>query len=251
MPDPRCLRHVVLCIAGMMGIAHATDAVESPGDVSALLGSAPSEESRDYVRSKQQFQLHTLLTEQRHPETMDLSRRIGADTVAGLQALFAVDRDVARTMDAVADDPARLQLLQQASQSMQRALRDGHRIYFYGTGSTGRLAETLESGLWRPFWQRAATQPFWPKIDAALPGIADRVRGEITGGDRALISSLEGFEDLQLIGRLQLLDHGIDTATWCSRSPRAAKPPPSSAPHCAAPKSTPTTLAHLVRLQQS
>ena len=27
------------------------------------------------------------------------------------------------------------------------------------------------------------------------------MRGEITGGDRALISSLEGFEDLQLIGR--------------------------------------------------
>jgi hypothetical protein len=31
----------------------------------------------------------------------------------------------------------------------------------------------------------------------------------MTGADRALISSLEGFEDLQLIGRRQLLDHGI------------------------------------------
>jgi hypothetical protein len=31
----------------------------------------------------------------------------------------------------------------------------------------------------------------------------------MTGADRALISSLEGFEDLQLIGRLQLQDHGI------------------------------------------
>ncbi len=211
MPDHRRLRHLVLCMAGMMGIAHASEAIEQTGSVPALLGIVPSEESRDYVQTKQQFQLHTLLTEQRHPETMDLSRRIGADTVAGLQALFAVDRDVARTMDTVADDPARLQLLQQASQSIQRALRDGHRIYFYGTGSTGRLAETLESGLWRPFWQRAATQPSWPKIEAALPGIADRVRGEITGGDRALISSLEGFEDLQLIGRLQLQDHDIGT----------------------------------------
>lgn len=209
MPDHRRLRHLVLCIAGMMGIAHAADVTPPSDSVATLLGISPSAESSDYVETKQQFQLHTLLTEQRHPETMDLSRRIGTSTMAGLQALFAVDRDVARTMDAVADDPARLQLLQQASQSIQRALRDGHRIYFYGTGSTGRLAETLESGLWRPFWQRAATQPSWPKIEAALPGIADRVRGEITGGDRALISSLEGFEDLQLIGRLQLQDHGI------------------------------------------
>jgi hypothetical protein len=29
----------------------------------------------------------------------------------------------------------------------------------------------------------------------------------MTGGDRALISSLEGLEDLQLIGELQLEDH--------------------------------------------
>ncbi|MCW5581756.1 MAG: hypothetical protein KIS72_10495, partial [Luteimonas sp.] len=100
---------------------------------------------------------------------------------------------------------------QQASHAMQQALRDGRRLYFYGTGSTGRLAETLESGLWRPFWRRAAAQPSWPKVEQALPGIADRVRGEITGGDRALIASLEGFEDLQLIGRLQLQDHDIQS----------------------------------------
>ena len=31
----------------------------------------------------------------------------------------------------------------------------------------------------------------------------------MTGGDRALISSLEGLEDLQLIGDLQLDDHKI------------------------------------------
>lgn len=194
-------------LAALAGIAQARPAQDLRA--STLLGITPSTESRDYVQDKQQFQLHTLLTEQRHPETMDLSRRIATDTAAGLDALFAVDRDVARTMAAVADDPTRLAQLQQASQAMQRALRDGHRIYFYGTGSTGRLAETLESGLWRPFWQRAATQPSWPRIAAALPGIADRVRGEITGGDRALIASLEGFEDLQLIGRLQLQDHGI------------------------------------------
>lgn len=33
--------------------------------------------------------------------------------------------------------------------------------------------------------------------------------GEITGGDRALVSSLEGFEDLQIIGRRQMESYGI------------------------------------------
>ena len=204
---PSQLRGVMLLVAGLAGTAQAGSG--RADTVSELLGIQPSVESTDYVQGKQQFQLHTLVTEQRHPQTMDLSRRIAGDTVAGLEALFAVDRDVARTLTAVADDPARLGQLQDASQAMQDALQKGHRIYFYGTGSTGRLAETLESGLWRPFWQRAATQPSWPRIRKALPGIEDRVRGQITGGDRALISSLEGFEDLQLIGRLQLQDNGI------------------------------------------
>jgi len=31
----------------------------------------------------------------------------------------------------------------------------------------------------------------------------------MTGADRALISSLEGFEDLPLVGRLQFADRGI------------------------------------------
>ncbi|MFT3763651.1 MAG: hypothetical protein QM761_13805 [Pseudoxanthomonas sp.] len=204
----RKLPFAVLLFAGITGHAQARQAAQD--DVLKLLGITPSEQSVDYVRNKTQFQLHTLLTEQRHPQTMDLSRRIANDTTAGLQALFAVDRDVVATMDAVADDPARLQKLQAASQAMQDALRNGHRVYFYGTGSTGRLAETLESGLYRPFWQRVARDgKVWKKVQKAYPGIENRVRGEITGGDRALVSSLEGFEDLQLIGKLQLHDNGI------------------------------------------
>ena len=187
----------------------ASDKPASDGDLLRLLAITPSAQSQDYLRTKQQFQLHTLLTEQRHSETMDLSRRMAGDTVAGLRELFAVDRDVTKTMDAVAADPARLRQLEDASKAIQDAIRNGNRVYFYGTGSTGRLAETLESSLWRPFWERAAKTPSWRKIERRLPGIGDRVRGEITGGDRALIASLEGFEDLQLIGRLQLQDNHI------------------------------------------
>jgi N-acetylmuramic acid 6-phosphate etherase len=51
--------------------------------------------------------------------------------------------------------------------------------------------------------------PMWSKVKPHMPEIADSVIGEITEGDRALVSSLEGFEDLQLIGKLQLESHHI------------------------------------------
>jgi Predicted sugar phosphate isomerase len=161
------------------------------------------------VANKQQFQLHSLLTEQRHPRSFDLSARIAADTADGLSSLLSVDEDIANALRGVADDPVRLATLEAASRDITRALRDGHRLYFYGTGSTGRLAETIESGLWRPFWQRTAKTVAMAKIEARYPGLGERVRGEITGGDRALIASLEGFEDIPEIGRLQLQDNGI------------------------------------------
>lgn len=173
------------------------------------LGVTPSAQSQDFVANKQQFQLHSLLTEQRHPRSFDLSTRIATDTADGLASLLAVDEDIAKALQGVADDPARLATLEAASRDITRALRDGHRLYFYGTGSTGRLAETLESGLWRPFWQRTAQSPLAKKIEARYPALGERVRGEITGGDRALIASLEGFEDIPEIGRLQLQDNGI------------------------------------------
>ena len=63
--------------------------------------------------------------------------------------------------------------------------------------------------MWRPFWAKVAKSSVWSKINSLLPDIQNRLKGEITGGDRALISSLEGFEDLQLIGQLQLQDNKI------------------------------------------
>ncbi len=169
----------------------------------------PSPQSLDYVNNKKQFQLQSLLTEQRHPKTNDLSYKIAQNTTAGLQALLSVDEDITAKLKEIADHPKALSQLEQASKAVQIALLKGHKIYFYGTGSTGRLAEAVESSLWRPFWGKAAKSSAGSKIDSRLPNVQNRLKGEITGGDRALISSLEGFEDLQLMGKLQLIDNKI------------------------------------------
>lgn len=173
-----------------------------------LLEIEPSPESIDYVQNKTQFQLHTLLTEQRHPKTWDLSQRLETDLAHGLRMLFSVDEDIVKRLQQLAAEPAPIESLVTAC---EKAILDGRRIYVYGCGATGRLAKQMESAFWRPFWTRLkAEESTWPKLKPFLPAdIEDKLIGEMTGADRALISSLEGFEDLQLIGRLQLLDRGI------------------------------------------
>ncbi len=173
-----------------------------------LLGLEASPESIDYVQNKTQFQLHTLLTEQRHPKTWNLGERVRKDTTAGLRMLFAVDEDVAARLDALAADTTALEA---AAAAVEDAVLSGKKIYVYGCGATGRLAKQMESAFWRPFWRKVkADDRLWKKLAPSVGAdVEDRLIGEMTGADRALISSLEGFEDLLLIGRLQLEDRGV------------------------------------------
>ena len=173
-----------------------------------LLGIEPSAESVDYVRTKTQFQLHTLLTEQRHQKTWPLGERVRKDTLGGLRMLSSVDDDIRARMDELAAAP---EALEQAARAVESAILGGRKIYVYGCGATGRLAKQMESAFWRPFWRRVkADGRLWKRVEGRVgTGIEDALVGEMTGADRALISSLEGFEDLQLIGRLQLEDRGV------------------------------------------
>jgi N-acetylmuramic acid 6-phosphate etherase len=174
-----------------------------------LLRLNPSAESIDYVKNKTQFQLHTLLTEQRHPKTWDLSERIQKDCESGLRLLFSVDEDIVEKLEALSREK---ETLEQASRAVEQALLSRQKVYIYGCGATGRLAKQMESTFWRPFWQKAKkNKRIWSKIKGHLgDSIENQLSGEMTGGDRALISSLEGFEDLQLIGRLQLEDRKVE-----------------------------------------
>jgi N-acetylmuramic acid 6-phosphate (MurNAc-6-P) etherase len=183
-------------------------AQEAEGSLLKLLGVEASPESVDYLVHKTQFQLHTLLTEQRHPKTWALSERIQASTETGLGMLLGVDEDIGVRLDALAQDP---EVLVRLVAAVEATILGRKKIYVYGCGATGRLAKQIESSFWRPFWRRLKAQPdLWAKVKNRLgPDVEERLIGEMTGADRALISSLEGFEDLALIGRLQLQDRGI------------------------------------------
>ncbi|TVQ28705.1 MAG: SIS domain-containing protein [Spirochaetaceae bacterium] len=158
------------------------------------------DEARRFVESETQFQLGFLVTESSHPLTRDLDLTFTRSTADGVQQLLQVDQDIAKACPAQIESAEFLRL----ANALQNAATKGRMIAFSGCGSTGRLAVLLES-MWRRFWREAATAGVSPPH----PDTADRVRGVITGGDRALIRSAESFEDFQEFGREQTRELGL------------------------------------------
>lgn len=205
---------LILCFTGLINIQAYQEQAEKRAiphaelNLLKLLKILPSEESIDYVQNKTQFQLHTLVTEQRHEKTWNLSERIRKDYEAGLNMLFSVDEDIVKKLEALAEKPNDLE---EAVKSVEAAIISGNKIYIYGCGATGRLAKQMESTFWRPFWNKVKNnKKIWKKLKPNLKTpVEEQLIGEMTGADRALISSLEGFEDLLLIGELQLKDRKI------------------------------------------
>jgi N-acetylmuramic acid 6-phosphate (MurNAc-6-P) etherase len=184
-------------------------ATEKKATLLKLLDLIPSPESIDYVQTKTPYQLHTLLTEQRHPKTWNLSERIVQDMEAGLRMLFAVDEDVDARLKSLGRDS---QVLERAVQAAEEAILSGRKIYLFGCQETGRWTKWVESSIWRPFWKDLrARKKIWAKVAYNVgDSIENRLIGEMPGADRSLISPLEGWEDLMVTGRFQLEERGIE-----------------------------------------
>ena len=130
-------------------------------NILSLLRIKPSLQSVDYVKNKKQFQLHTLLTEQRHPKTWNLSFTIKDSVKEGLKQILSVDDDVSIRFHQMAKDTS---ILDQAADAVGKAILESRKIFIYGCGSTGRLAKQMESALWRPFWRKIKKSKLWEKL---------------------------------------------------------------------------------------
>lgn len=150
-----------------------------------------------FLTHETQFHLGMLPTEQSHPKTRGLAETLQEDSAAGVRMLQAVDRDVA--------DAARRVLASDELETLVTALSDalagGGRVCFSGCGATGRLSIMLEA-MWRRFWLQLAQEQSHVQAVAKRPG--DQVISIMTGGDYALIRSVEGFEDYISFGRQQV-----------------------------------------------
>jgi N-acetylmuramic acid 6-phosphate etherase len=149
-----------------------------------------------FLKNETQFHLGFLPTEQPHPETSGLDKICREDISAGIEMLLKVDRDIPPKASQVLDSEE----FKELSDSMKKSLDEGGKIVFSGCGSTGRLSILLEAS-----WRKACRR-------LNLKEIEDRVFSIMTGGDYALIRSVEAFEDYESFGRRQTQDMGIGTA---------------------------------------
>ena len=127
-----------------------------------LLNLIPSPESIDYVQEQTQYQLHALLTEQRHPKTWNLSDRIIQNMEAGLRMLFTVDEDIDAKLRSLGSDS---QILERAVQAVEEAILSRRKIYLFGCQETGRWTKWVENSVWRSFWRNLQTKKkIWAKV---------------------------------------------------------------------------------------
>jgi len=150
--------------------------------------------ARDFLDNEKQFHLGFLPTEQSNPITASLEADFRRSTRAGVQCLQRGDRQIPITMRHVFASPQFASLVGAMVDTLKAPKG---RIVFSGCGATGRLSILLES-MWRDFFRRRAGE-LMPEERA----LADRSASIMTGGDFALIRSVEFFEDFAEGGRRQ------------------------------------------------
>ena len=145
----------------------------------------------DFITNEQQFHLGFLPTEQSNPLTRSMEKDFKSSTVAGVRTLQRADRPVLEMAKRVWRSPEFAKLVADGISTVA----NGGRIVFSGCGATGRLSILLES--------------MWRQACAEVPGMterADAVESIMTGGDYALVRSVEFFEDYASFGRRQVAE---------------------------------------------
>lgn len=148
----------------------------------------PLQKAEEFLAVATQFQLGDLPTEQRHPDTFELANLCRRDMKSALRILKEIDLHVARTV--AAKEPELLKL----EKAISETLRAGNKVFFYGCGATGRLSMSIEY--------------IWRYMHKGRPE-ADQVLGFMSGGDLALVHSIENFEDHPEFGARQVRDIGF------------------------------------------
>ena len=169
-------------------------------DANCKISESAKAKARDFIDNEKQFQLGFLPTEQSNPITATLEEDFKRSTLAGVQCLQRGDRQMPITMRHVFASPQFRALVDSMVSTLKASPKSNNsrpRIVFSGCGATGRLSILLES-MWRDFFYRRSAE-----LSADELKYADRIASIMTGGDFALIRSVEFFEDYAEGGRRQ------------------------------------------------
>jgi len=159
-------------------------------------------EAEHFLKNEKQFHLGLLPTEQSNPKTRDLDLKFTANASEGVAIMLSVDRDVCNMAQRI----LRGSEFQELVEYGVNAIWKGKKIVFSGCGATGRLSILLES-MWRCFFKKLHNK--FPLIYDETKRFEDKVFSIMTGGDYALIRSVEYFEDYHEFGKQQVREMDI------------------------------------------
>ena len=129
------------------------------------------------------FHLGFLPTEQSNPQTANLDKNFAKSIACGIRNLQEVDQNVLTMAKKILVSTEFANLVD----SIVKVIRNNGKVVFSGCGATGRLSILLEA-MWR----------------VSCPEYADQVKSIMTGGDYALVKSVESFEDYPAFGARQV-----------------------------------------------
>ena len=164
---------------------------------------SPLEKAEDFIQNETQFHLGALTTEQSHPKTKTLSQTLAQDVAAGMRQLFSVDDDLPPVLRATLAS----QEYKKLEEAIYSSLSAGGRVSFSGCGATGRLSILLDAAN-KKFCRNCGKK--LPERAAFFQKLALQTNAIMTGGDFALIRSVESFEDFISFGKRQYEESGIN-----------------------------------------
>ncbi|MDD3587143.1 MAG: hypothetical protein PHQ75_08165, partial [Thermoguttaceae bacterium] len=162
----------------------------------------PTQKADDFIQNETQFHLGALVTEQSHPRSRGLSQLLASSSRDGILMLLKIDDDLMSALDRIVVSDA----FKKLADDMLSTLSGGGRIIFSGCGATGRLAIELDAANRR--WWRQCFEAM-PSLRESCGTLAEQTFAVMTGGDFALIRSVESFEDYISFGYRQMESAGV------------------------------------------
>lgn len=162
----------------------------------------PEEASRDFLENEKQFHLGVIPTEQSNPLTKNLSATIAKSTSEGIKTILSADQYIPGVAKAAFETPEFKRMVD----DIYRAIKERKTVLFSSVGASGRMAIQLD-GAWRYFWTSLIQKI--PAKKQEFMEISEVTNSLTTGGDRALVRSVENFEDYMTFGAQQVVEAGV------------------------------------------
>lgn len=158
--------------------------------------------AKDFIENEKQFHLGMIPTEQSNPRTRNLSATIAKDTAAGIKMILSADTDIPTVSSKTFETPE----FQRLIDDIKRVIDERRTVLFSSVGASGRMAIQLDAA-WRYFWTSLIQK--LPAKKQLFMEISECSNSLTTGGDRALVRSVENFEDYMTFGARQIVEAGV------------------------------------------